>query len=405
MCLSACTVLPLFGIPNLIVGCILGIAFMLSIFGILVTSLQLGLDQMPDASSTSITSFIAWHFFGFYAASWLTSALWDSESFCTDSKKKPIWHTQLCSLIPPFCLSIILILDFVWGRRKWLIIEPKSPQSFKTIYQVLKFAWKHKSPLNRSALTYWEEDIPSRMDLGKSRYGGPFTTEQVEDVKTILRLIPLCLTLGLLGTTLITFSPPKATFVQIPGWDTCKNRLLKVLTYDYTMWAVLWTVFYEFLIYPIIRNRLPSILKRIGIVSFLITVFSFVFLTLEIAIHYHNDIKAISTVLIVLQVSTKGVLSCLLGTTMLEFICAQAPYNMRGMFGGWILFTMVCSASLRSLTKISLTLYEINAGICLISFVLYCLLARWYKRRVRDEEYNVHRVVEEIYDRYLSARN
>ena len=29
----------------------------------LVTSLQLGLDQMPDASSHSITSFIAWFFF------------------------------------------------------------------------------------------------------------------------------------------------------------------------------------------------------------------------------------------------------------------------------------------------------------------------------------------------------
>ena len=84
---------------------------------------------------------------------------------------------------------------FVWGR-KWLIIEPKSPQSFKTIYQVLKFAWKHKSPLNRSALTYWEEKVPSRMDLGKSRYGGPFTTEQVEDVKTIFRLIPLWFNIG-----------------------------------------------------------------------------------------------------------------------------------------------------------------------------------------------------------------
>ena len=37
-------------------------------------------------------------------------------------------------------------------------------------------------------LTYWEDDIiPSRVDLGKSKYGGPFTIAQVEDVKTILR--------------------------------------------------------------------------------------------------------------------------------------------------------------------------------------------------------------------------
>ncbi len=32
-------------------------------------------------------------------------------------------------------------------------------------------------------------------------------------------------------------------------------------------------------------------------------------------------------------------------------------------------------------------------------------LARWYKRRVRDEDYNAHRVVEEVYDRYLSAQH
>ncbi len=87
-------------------------------------------------------------------------------------------------------MSVVLILDFLLAK-KWLIIEPKSPQSFKTIYHVVKFAAKHKAPLNRSALTYWEEDVPSRMDLGKLRYGGPFTIDQVEDVKTILHLLPL----------------------------------------------------------------------------------------------------------------------------------------------------------------------------------------------------------------------
>ncbi len=40
-----------------------------------------------------------------------------------------------------------------------------------------------------------------------------------------------------------------------------------------------------------------------------------------------------------------------------------------------------------------------------VGFVVYCLLACWYKMRVRDEEYDVHRVVEEVYDRYLSQRH
>ena len=43
--------------------------------------------------------------------------------------------------------------------------------------------------MHRSAFTYWEEDIPPHIDLGKSKYGGPFTTEEVEDTKAFLRII------------------------------------------------------------------------------------------------------------------------------------------------------------------------------------------------------------------------
>ena len=98
-------------------------------------------------------------------------------------------------------MGIILILYFLLPNN-WLIIEPKSPQSLRTIYQVVKFAAKHKAPLNRSALTYWEEDVPFRMYLGKSRYGGPFTTEQVEDVKTILRLLTVSIPMWMIAIAL-----------------------------------------------------------------------------------------------------------------------------------------------------------------------------------------------------------
>ena len=47
----------------------------------------------------------------------------------------------------------------------------------------------------RSAFTYWEIDAPSRIDFGKQKYGGPFTNEQVEDVKAMFRLILLIVSL------------------------------------------------------------------------------------------------------------------------------------------------------------------------------------------------------------------
>ena len=38
-------------------------------------------------------------------------------------------------------------------------------------------------------------NTPSRLDLGKEQYGGPFTSEGVEDVKTFLCLLLLLVTL------------------------------------------------------------------------------------------------------------------------------------------------------------------------------------------------------------------
>ena len=147
-----------------------------------VTALPLGLDQMPDASSSNITSYIAW----FVCILCSGGFVFDIINYFSINRNINLvlaWVSALGG-------GVVLVSIFLFNP-KWLIIEPKSPQSLKTICQVLKFAAKHKAPLNRSALTYWEEDIPSRIDLSKSKYGGPFTTEQVEDVKTILGLLAM----------------------------------------------------------------------------------------------------------------------------------------------------------------------------------------------------------------------
>ena len=47
------------------------------------------------------------------------------------------------------------------------------------------------SSLNGTVLTYWEEDYPSCIDLGLDKYSGPFTVEEVEDVKTFSRPTPM----------------------------------------------------------------------------------------------------------------------------------------------------------------------------------------------------------------------
>ena len=100
----------------------------------------------------------------------------------------------------PLCITVISIVAAVFVKfftsRKHLYIHKAGLNPFKNIYKVLKYSWKHKIPENRSALTYWEEDIPRRIDLGKNKYGGPFTNEEeVEYTKTFLRILPLLLCL------------------------------------------------------------------------------------------------------------------------------------------------------------------------------------------------------------------
>ena len=66
-----------------------------------------------------------------------------------------------------------------------------SRNPLKTIIKVLKYAYNRKFPERRNAFTYWEDNTPSRIDLGKQKYSGPFTYEQVEDVKVFFRLLLL----------------------------------------------------------------------------------------------------------------------------------------------------------------------------------------------------------------------
>ena len=374
----------------------------------LVTSLQLGLDQMPDASTANITSFISWFVCGVFTGVWTRDVLFRIFPYCfgqvaCSDNNCTVFH-QIFSLFPVLCMTIVLCSDFFLSP-KWLIIEPKSSQSLKVIFQVLKFTKKHKAPISRSAFTYWEEDIPSRIDFGKSKYGGPFTTEQVEDVKTIFKLLvvyvpffKILVSIFLLGETFTS---------------TGNDNILSYFTYN-GFWCVsIGTLVYEFVIYPFARNKLPSILKRIGIASFLIVIVSVVSLIVSVVSHFESSVDSfwLDNILDVVT----GLSSMVLLSAAFEFVCAQSPYNMRTLVTGYatmsfffpigmgtILHTIInnfCTDSYCFIIRCS-----ISTALGIVGFFLHCILAHWYKRRVRDDIYHPQRWVEDVYSRYLSAQ-
>ena len=401
---STCTLVPI-SVQNkyvfAVLYCILSSLFLVGVVASIITSLQLGLDQMPDASSSNITSFIAWFVFSLSFGSWLNDAL-SSTCLLHD-------NIQIHTLIPAASIGSALLIDFIFAK-KWLIFEPKTPQSLKTIYKVLKFAAKHKAPLNRSALTYWEEDIPSRMDLGKSKYGGPFTTEQVEDVKTILRVLVTSFSIWVISFSL-AMHPHISLTINPLKWTYCNSYVVGLFTYNSWWCVAVDTHIHEFVLYPMLRDKVPSIIKRIGFVSLTNTIFSIVFLILELVHHFSIiDDNTNDSVVTLLYSFSRGWLLRLLLCAMLEFVCAQAPYNMRGLFAGYIVFISMLSTFMGEYfsqfpSTIRLHLFGVRLGVSLFGFILYCVLARWYKRRVRDKDYCTQTVVEEVYDRYMSAQH
>ena len=186
------------------------VPFVVQLFGLSmfqITAIQFGIDQLQGAPSEQLTAFIFWY-------------------FCMERIPQMVLHwvmyllsnfVTIISLIQMgCCLFCVLLLSLIICAKScfmtnWFILGDLQRgrtcvcrnqsgdhkyNPYSLVYHVIKFALKHKHPLQRSALTYWEDEIPSRIDLGKSKYGGPFTSEEVENTKTFFQLIKVLISLS-----------------------------------------------------------------------------------------------------------------------------------------------------------------------------------------------------------------
>ena len=376
-----------------------------------VTALQLGLDQMPESSAANVSSFIAWFIFSQFVGFFVSNTLFSADQFCAVNGSDHGWSVQFLSVFPVACMALVCCSLFLLAP-KWLIIEPNCPQSLKTIYQVLKFAAKHKAPLNRSALTYWEEDVPSRMDLGKSRYGGPFTTEEVEDVKTFFKII-----IFLLPVFFVVLGWQPIHHVPIDGLSVCTAQLVYNFFFHPLVWVLITTVLKEFVLFPLFRDKLPSIKKCIGIASFIVLLVQVGSLILNLVAVFHQASNVYNWLNVIWCVLSGFILQFLL-TKVFEFSCAQSPYHMRGLLCGYT--ALLCFAALgigqamfdmlhysarfrdKAYSPVIQSSFAFVVG--LIGFILYCIVAAWYKNRVRDEAYSYYcqSVVEDVFSRRVA---
>ena len=150
--------------------------------GIQSIAVPFNIDQMIGATADELSTIIYWQCFGLPFG--LSSA---KISSCFITYK--VYQQSVGICVSGVAITIVMVTYYL--LRHHLDTTPLLTNPVKLIVKVLNYARKNKYPRSRSALTYWEESAPSRLDLGKDKYGGPFTEEEVEDVKTFLRFLPL----------------------------------------------------------------------------------------------------------------------------------------------------------------------------------------------------------------------
>ena len=295
-------------------------------------------------------------------------------------------------------VSLVLVSHSFFKHKLENISLIKNP--IKLIVRVLCYARKHKYPENRSALTYWEEEAPSRLDLGKDKYGGPFTEEEVEDVKTIFRMLPLFL----------------AIFGFACGND--HNWVLGEVSFlscfvlsglGYLIMSLFLLLVYLCLIKACLYKYIPSMLSRMAIGLF----FAFISVASNvIALKISPNESSVYSLLFLFPQFLNALAFLFVLPTSLEFTVAQAPVHARGvMLGFWYsswgigyLITIAIKFPFQCESKYlctSLYYYITKSVLVLIILIVFVILAKRYKYRVRENEVNIVQIVDDHYQRYM----
>ena len=184
---KACLALAVIGGILVITGLLL---FICSFVAFNANVIQFGLDQLHDSPAEDQVIFIKWYIWTYQTAT-LVLRLIGVASYVESFSSRSYYFTVGPTLT---AIAVVLIgsLYITYRNHKWFFMDYRIINPYKLVYKVTKFSRQHMFPVNRSAFTYCEDEVPSGLDLSKTKYGGPFSTEQVEDVKVfygILRIL------------------------------------------------------------------------------------------------------------------------------------------------------------------------------------------------------------------------
>ena len=350
--------------------------------------IQYNIDQLVGASADELNSVIYWHA-GIEQITLILLCFLQ----CTLNST---FFTLGIFIASGVSVSLVLVSHSFLKHKLENISLIKNP--IKLIVRVLCYARKHKYPENRSALTYWEEEAPSRLDLGKDKYGGTFTEEEVEDVKTVFHMLPLFI-------AVIAYA-----CVDNSIWTSGENSTLfcyLVTEIEYYICSIILLLLYLYFICVCFYKYIPSMLTRmsVGLLFCVATVVSQLVINIIMKDQFVNKILFIPQTL-------NSLAFILVYPVSLEFTVAQSPVHMRGvMVGlwyaswgiGYLISTMLkfpfnCESQY---ICTSFHYYITKSVLVLIILIVFVILAKRYKYCVRENEVNIVQIVDDHYQRYM----
>ena len=437
-------------IASLVLGGILTIILYVGLISFTANVVQFGMDQLHDSPGEDNTLFIHWYVWTYYASFFVSQltlnlGLTSMFEFIDEYMLDYAITTGFCllALIPVVVVMVLPItLCLVRQRKRWFLIEPGGLNPYKLVYRVTKFAHQHKIPVQRSAFTYCEDELPSGLDLGKEKYGGCFTTEQVEDVKAFYGILKVLFSFGMVffldfaADSILPLFALHVTTVTGLWRDTYEESLAELILFTNGLFSPMLIVIciplYLCLLRPFISQYIPGMLKRMGLGMFLILLslltsffmdtaahlegdHSYNHINCMFAIYYHEvdyDVDFPSPqnpALLLIQLTLSALSHMLIYTAVFEFICSQSPHSMKGLLIGVLyairgLYQLVATFLVVPFTALPNQLvscgcwyYTMNVVIGVVALLVYMCVAKRYRYRVRDEFCNIHQYAEDYY--------
>ena len=379
------------------------------------------LDQMVGASAEELSAAAQWYYWCFFVSPLLKNAL-PCLSFSNELQLIQYFLPVVFLALSSLSLSAALIMDCLY--HKWLDTNNETGNPIKLIFQVLNYARKNKCPRLRSALTYIDEEHPSRIDFGKLKFGGPFTEEEVEDVKTVFRLLPLLV--SVFGAFLSLDLYDQLSLHAIPTTNQTLYCVQNLKSTVYYVAAFLLVPVYRFVLHPFVKRYIPSMLKLMAAGLCLCIVVTVIELNIMSIGHFYSNAShcvfdgntdkgtlyvPLYWVLIIGFANGVGVV--LIMCSLFEFVVAQTPNRMRGIMMGLmitaigigILSTYILAEIFEQFQAASPSCvfyyYLVLSLLLLLTLIVFVILAKRYKLREREKHVNTQPIVEEHYERYF----